>query len=174
MPSSGAIAADVSSPRTAGAPAEPQASTRLTWHRTVVFSVVGLIGIGVRLGVLWLLAGRLGVHYLTATFLAIEASVLHNFVWHVHWTWVDRPASAVQTFWRLVRFHVTNGMVSFVGGILLVSLLTGNLRIHYLLANVMSILACALLNLIVANLWVFRPEWSQATRDDSCRAADAS
>jgi len=173
MPSSGPVLTQAPAPHSPRLHGESHGSTRLTWRRTLVFSVVGIIGIGVRLGVLWVLAGRIGVHYLVATSIAIEASVLHNFVWHVHWTWADRPASAAETSWRLVRFHVTNGLVSMVGSILLVSLLTGGLRVHYLVANLMSILACALVNLIVANLWVFKPEWKRNGQAEPCGAADA-
>ena len=43
-------------------------------------------------GVLWLLAGPLRVHYLVATAVAIEVSVLHNFVWHLRWTWAPPDA----------------------------------------------------------------------------------
>jgi putative flippase GtrA len=128
----------------------------LSWRRSVVFTVVGVIGMGVQLAALWALAGRLGLHYLPATVLATEMAVLHNFVWHVRWTWADRPAPARVTFERLVRFHVTNGLVSLVGNSLLMALLAGCLSVQYLVANVMSILACALVNLIVSEAWVFR------------------
>ena len=133
----------------------------LTWHRSVKFSAVGLIGIGVQLAALWTMAGLLGWHYLVATIAATETAVLHNFVWHIRWTWADRPASAGETLARLVRFHVTNGLVSIVGNTVVMMLLTGLLGIHYLLANGVSILACALANLALSELWVFRHEWSQ-------------
>jgi putative flippase GtrA len=131
--------------------------TRLTLGRSVVFSVVGIIGIGVQLAALWLLKGRLGLPLLVATFLATETAVLHNFAWHVHWTWADRPASTGETFWRLIRFHVSNGLVSIVGNLLLMTLLTVHLRIHYLVANLISIGVCALVNLLVSHTWVLRP-----------------
>ena len=133
----------------------------LTWHRSVKFSAVGLVGIGVQLAALWMLAGLLGWHYLVATIAATETAVLHNFVWHIRWTWADRPASARETLARLVRFHVTNGLVSMVGNTVLMMLLTGLLGIHYLLANAVSILACALANLALSEFWVFRHEWSK-------------
>lgn len=135
--------------------------TRLTWRRSLVFLVVGAIGIGVQLGALWLFVGRLRVPLLAGTLAATEIAVLHNFVWHVFWTWADRPASARETLGRLVRFHVTNGLVSIVGNLLLMSLLVGYLRVHYLLANLMSIGVCALANLIISNAWVFRPGWER-------------
>ena len=135
--------------------------TRLTWRRSIVFAVVGVIGIGVQLAALWALVGRLGVPLLAATFLATEIAVLHNFAWHVHWTWADRPASASETLRRLVRFHVTNGLVSIVGNLLLMTLLTVHLRVHYLLANLISIGVCALVNLVVSDAWVFRHDWDR-------------
>ena len=133
--------------------------TGLTWRRTIRFYSVGAVGVGVQLGALWALASLLGWHYLAATVAATEAAVLHNFVWHIRWTWADRPGSAAETLRRLVRFHVTNGLVSIVGNVLLMMLLTGFFKIHYLLANAASILACALANLALSEFWVFRSEW---------------
>jgi putative flippase GtrA len=146
--------------------------TRLTWRRSAVFSAVGLIGIGVQLAALWALKGRLGVPLLAATFLATEVAVLHNFAWHVHWTWADRPASARETFGRLIRFHVTNGLVSIVGNLFLMTLLTVYLRLHYLVANLISIGVCALVNLLVSDAWVFRPDWDQDERAEPRRAEE--
>jgi len=120
---------------------------------------VGVLGIGVQLAALWVLAGWLGWHYLAATVVATETAVLHNFVWHIRWTWADRPASAVETLARLWRFHLTNGLVSLAGNALVMMLLTGVLGIHYLLANMASILACSLANLALSEFWVFRSEW---------------
>ena len=55
-------------------------------RRWCVFNGIGLAGAAVQLAVLWmLLAAR--VHYLPATILAVEAALLHNFLWHERWTW---------------------------------------------------------------------------------------
>ncbi len=132
-------------------------SRRLSWRRSLVFAVVGAVGIGVQVAALWLLAGVLGLPLLVATYLATEIAVLHNFVWHVRWTWADRPASARETVARLVRFHVTNGLVSIVGNLVLMSLFVGCLRLHYLVANLLSVAVCALVNLAISHFWVFRP-----------------
>ncbi|MBE3123170.1 MAG: GtrA family protein [Planctomycetes bacterium] len=132
-------------------------------RRSVVFSAVGALGIGVQLGVLWVLAGQLGWHYLAATVVATETAVLHNFVWHIRWTWADRPASVPGTLARLVRFHVTNGVVSLAGSAAVMTLLTGYLRIHYLPANIVSILVCAVVNLWLSDTVVFRREWKPGT-----------
>jgi putative flippase GtrA len=146
---------------------------RLTLRRSAVFSVVGLFGIPVQVAALWLLKGRLGVPLLVATFLATEIAVLHNFVWHVHWTWADRPASTRETFWRLIRFHVTNGLISIVGNLVLMTLLTAYLGIHYLVANLISMGVCALVNLMVSHTWVFKPVPVREASADRCRAEES-
>jgi len=62
--------------------------------RFVRFNVVGVMGVAVQLAALMLLVSGLGVHYLPGTAIAIELSVLHNFLWHERWTWRDRTGSA--------------------------------------------------------------------------------
>ena len=146
--------------------------TSLTWRRSIMFSAVGLIGIGVQLAALWMLKSRLGVPLLVATFLATEIAVIHNFGWHVHWTWADRPASVAETFRRLIRFHVTNGLVSIAGNLLLMAALTVYLGLHYLLANLISIGVCALANLVVSDAWVFRPAPGRDGPAAPCRAEE--
>ena len=74
--------------------------------RWLKFNTVGAIGVVVQLGVLALLV-RLGVHYLVATALAVEAAVLQNYYWHARWTWKGRDG-------RLWRFHLANGLISVI------------------------------------------------------------
>ena len=47
---------------------------------------------------------------LVAPFIATELAILHNFLWHVRWTWGDRPATQAESFRRLMRFHLGNGV----------------------------------------------------------------
>jgi putative flippase GtrA len=62
-------------------------STLLRWCK---FNFVGGIGIGVQFGALFLLKDVLHFNYLAATAIAVEAAVVHNFVWHEQFVWVDR------------------------------------------------------------------------------------
>ena len=69
-------------------------------------------------------------------------AVLHNFVWHQHWTWRDRPsASAPTVAVRLVRFHLLNGTVSLVGNLAVMAVLCGALGMDPVAANVVAIAA---------------------------------
>src|SRR5262249_8430739 len=69
------------------------------------FNVVGIAGVGVQLLVLALLKSGFGVPYLTATVLAVETAVLHNFFWHERWTWIERTKVLPWGYSsRIVRF----------------------------------------------------------------------
>jgi putative flippase GtrA len=124
--------------------------------RAPAFAAVGLIGIVVQVACLWWLASVAGLHYLAATALATEVTVLHNFAWHQRWTWRDRPAQPVQVFRRLVRFNASNGAVSLGGNLVLMAVFVGALHMPIVAANLVAILFCALLNLLISDLWVFR------------------
>ena len=66
------------------------------------FNAVGVLGFAVQLAVLALLVHG-GVHYLAATAIAVEAAILHNFLWHERWTWADRPGRGRARAGRLLR-----------------------------------------------------------------------
>jgi putative flippase GtrA len=123
--------------------------------RFAAFNGVGVVGFAVQLGLLALLL-RLGVHYLAATAIAVEAAVLHNFLWHERWTWRDRPASGAERLARLWRFHALNGVVSLVGNVVLMRLLVGGLAMAPIPANLGAVLACALVNYRASDRLVFR------------------
>ncbi len=126
-----------------------------TSRRFFRFNVVGAIGIAVQLGALELLR-RAGMDYLLATTLAVEAAILHNFVWHERYTWHDRVSTSTwESFARLVRFHLTNGAVSLAGNALAMRWLVGELRLPVIPANLVAITACWLLNFLLSDRVVF-------------------
>ena len=130
----------------------------LTWVAGLVrwlkFSLVGIVGMGVQLGALFLLTAH--VNYLISTALAVETAVVHNFLWHQRFTWRDRGRTHIwQTFRRLLRFNAGNGAISLVGNVVLMRLLVGELHLKVMIANLISIAVCALANFIVSDRWVF-------------------
>lgn len=127
------------------------------WTRFIRFNTVGAVGIGVQLGILVLLKSGLGMNYIWATALAVEAAVLHNFCWHVKWTWRDRAqrASAGDLLSFLWKFHVGNGIVSLAVNLILMRLLVGAFGLNYLAANLMAIAAGGVANFYVGDRMVF-------------------
>jgi len=133
----------------------PQAATS-TLVRWCKFNLVGGIGIVVQLSVLFLLKSLLNFNYLYGTTIAVEAAVVHNFVWHEQFTWADR----VHVSWRgsltrFLRFNLTAGAVSLFGNLALMKVMVGLGGMNYLLANGIAIALCALANFLVSDEWVF-------------------
>ncbi len=124
--------------------------------RWLKFNAVGGLGIMVQLGVLFGLESGFHLSYLSATALAVELAVVHNFVWHERYTWADR----VQPSWRrslprLLRFNLSTGAISIAGNLTLMKLLVGCGHINYLVANGVAIALRSLANFLVSKEWVF-------------------
>jgi putative flippase GtrA len=124
-------------------------------QRPAKFVFVGAIGVLIQLAVLEALTA-LGLHYLWATAFAVEAAVLHNFMWHQRFTWRDRGGSqSAETGVRLLRFHLSNGAISILGSLLLMRWLVGQFGLKVLLANLLTIAACSVGNFLASDRWVF-------------------
>ena len=129
------------------------------WRRWFAFNMVGLVGIGVHLGVLTTLTMGFGWNYLVSTVLAVETAVLHNFFWHERWTWVDKIGQGLnRKIKRLGRFHAANGVISFLGNLILMWFFVGTLRLHPAVAGLLAISICSLANFFASDRWVFRGE----------------
>ena len=136
-----------------GSPIKGSPSGLVRWLK---FNAVGAIGIVVQLAVLTLLKSGLGLNYLPATALAVEATVLHNFFWHERFTWSDRRARTSLS--RLAKFNLTTGGLSILGNVVAMKLLVEIAGVEYLVANLLSIAACSILNFFVADRAIFLPE----------------
>jgi len=122
------------------------------------FNAVGAMGIIIQLTILTVLVSLLHVQYLLATFLAVETTILHNFLWHERWTWGERTRlNPGAVFCRLIRFNLTTGLTSLLGNLILMYLLVDQAGIHYLIANMISITSCSLINFLVSDQLIFRP-----------------
>jgi putative flippase GtrA len=125
------------------------------------FNLVGAVGMAVQLGTLALINRIAPGHYMLATAAAIEITLLHNFVWHLHYTWRDRRCrSALRS--QLIRFHLSNGLVSMAGNLALMPLLVGEMRIPVVAANAIAILCCSIVNFCLGHNWAFAPNLSAA------------
>jgi putative flippase GtrA len=143
--------------------------TALNWrvseYRWLKFNLVGGIGIVVQLLILIVLKTGLGLNYLVATALAVEGAVVHNFLWHQRFTWIDRPPGDLrERSWpRFLKFNLTTGVLSIAGNLLFMKMLAGLGHMNYLLANGITIAACSVLNFFVSDTYVF----AETTRNQS-------
>jgi putative flippase GtrA len=118
------------------------------------FNLVGAMGMIVQLGALALLNRCAPRHYLYTSAAAVELTLLHNFVWHLHYTWRDRRGDSALLA-QLVRFHLSNGLVSLLGNYVLMRILVNERRLPALAANSIAILCCSIVNFCLGNNWAF-------------------
>ena len=85
---------------------------------------------------------------------AIELTLLHNFVWHLHYTWFERRDN-LRIGTQCIRFHLSNGMVSMIGNLILMRVLVHSARIPLLASNSIAILSCSIVNFILGSTWTF-------------------
>jgi len=95
-----------------------------------------------------------GRHYLVASAAAIEITLLHNFVWHQHYTWRDRRDETTGLS-QLLRFHLSNGLVSMVGNLAVMRILIHEGHAPLLISNCIAIVCCSFVNFYLGNDWVF-------------------
>lgn len=126
-----------------------------TMRHFLRFNVVGTFGIAVQLVVLGLLVHACGVDYLFASLVAVEASVLHNYVWHTRWTWADRLDENPSHARMLARFHLTSASVSLAANWALMPILVGRFGLEVLVANAVTIAICGALNFALSDRFAF-------------------
>ena len=125
-----------------------------TFIRWCKFNLVGAMGMVVQLAALALFNRLTAGRYLLASAAALELTLLHNFAWHLHYTWRDRRDRSALLV-RLGRFHLSNGLVSMLGNLALMRILVHEARIPLLASNSIAILCCSVVNFSLGNNWAF-------------------
>ena len=121
-------------------------------ERFTRFLLVGAMGMALQLTAVSLFHRLLPTYNLWTTAAALELTLLHNFTWHLHYTWRDRHDSRLR---QCIRFHLSNGLLSMLGNLAIVAILLRATHLRLVLANVIAIVACSVGNFCLGNLWVF-------------------
>jgi dolichol-phosphate mannosyltransferase len=119
------------------------------WKRIFKFGVVGLFGILVNLGILYLLVSFFSLDKDLASPIAIELSILNNFLWNDFWTFRSSENGKLSSRWhRLAAFNLVSvGGAAINYGIFL--MLTRWFAIHYLAAQLVGILIAFSWNFLI-------------------------
>ena len=124
--------------------------------RFLKFCAVGLSGVLVNMGLLWLLTEVAGLFYLLSAAISIETSIISNFLLNDYFTFPDRRSPRAKSFLnRLLKFN----LVSLAGlglnmGVLW--LLTEVFGLYYLLSNLCGIAVATLWNYLVNTWWTWK------------------
>lgn len=128
--------------------------SRLYDNRFLKFVLVGGSGVFVNMFTLYLLTEYAQIHYSISSLIAIELSILFNFLINNSWTWGDRNANPIGQ--RLISYHVAAGVTAFFGNWCVLLLLTEVFDMHYMPANLIGIAVGSLFNFFANDLWTFR------------------
>lgn len=122
--------------------------------RVLKFSIVGASGVLVNMGMLFFLTEVLNLFYMISSILAIEISIVTNFVLNDLWTWHDRKKKNLLA--RVLQYHISVGMTAVVINWLLLIILTEFFGLYYLISNLIGISAGTLSNFVINDLWTFK------------------
>lgn len=119
--------------------------------RFLRFGVVGVSGLCIDMGLLYLLHGILGFQLNRSAIVAAEVAIINNFIWNDRWTF--RDVSRQQRQWRktikrFLKFNVIC-LMGVILKVLLLNLLVGVFHLNPYIANFLSI---ALVT--VWNFWI--------------------
>jgi len=128
------------------------------WQRFIKFNLVGLTGVVVNEGLLILLVSH-GIYYISASAVAIEVSILSNFILNDLWTFRDRRHGHVVT--RLLKFNALM-LVGLAVNLVILYLGTDFLKINYAVSNLGGIAVAFLVRywLSVKYTWIKKEEES--------------
>lgn len=143
--------------------------------RAARFVWVGAGGVVVQALTLQALAAA-GLPYPIATAVAVEAAILHNFLWHERWTWADRAglkacshdsprARNHERLARLLRFNGSTAVISIAGNVGLMALFVGGFGLPLLAANLLAVLTLSVLNFLSADRLVFATKLTHRQND---------
>jgi dolichol-phosphate mannosyltransferase len=124
--------------------------------RLFKFIGVGLTGVLVNEGVLWLLTEFGSLKYYISSIVAIEASIISNFILNDYFTFSDRRSGKSGSFWtRMLKFNLicaTGALIQY--GLLL--LFTSVFGVHYLISNLIGIVVAFIWNYVINLVWTWK------------------
>jgi dolichol-phosphate mannosyltransferase len=122
--------------------------------RVVRFGAVGGSGVLVNTFFLWFFTDVAGLHYMASSPMAVELSVLSNFLLNDAWTFRE-SGNASSRLGRMLRFHATSAGGFAINYAFLIGL-TELAGLHYLISNLAGILAAFAWNYTVNVRWTWR------------------
>jgi dolichol-phosphate mannosyltransferase len=119
----------------------------------IPFSIVGLSGVLVNTGMLYLLTEYVGLYYLISAVFAIETSIITNFLLNNAWTW--RKRNFKHSFpHRFFRFNLVS-IIALSINLSILFILTHFFNIYYIYSNLIGIACAFLINYFVNDRWTF-------------------
>ncbi|MBK9747028.1 MAG: glycosyltransferase family 2 protein [Chloroflexi bacterium] len=126
------------------------------------FLVVGLTGLVVNTALMALFTEYLQIHYLVSALLATQGSTLWNFLWTEKWVFKQRTGLQAPLVQRISVFFVINNILLALRSPLLAAMVSG-LAVHYVVANVSTLMFMTVLRYLLADNLIWRTERTTTT-----------
>ncbi len=124
--------------------------------RFIKFALVGASGVGVNALLLWVLTEKAGLFYMISAVIAIETSIITNFILNNFVTFNDRRTPGPAAFFlNMGKFN----LVSLVGlgiNFAVLTFFTQVFGLYYLLSNLIGIAGATLWNFFGNNWWTWK------------------
>jgi len=128
-------------------------------------ALIGLSGVLVNSGLLWLLTANTALPFYLCSFIAIESSIIFNFLLNDIWTWADSRRG--RKLARLLKYNLSTAFSSIFINIIVLLFLKEWIGIPFMLANLVGIGCGMLFNFIINHFWTYgdirlrleRPVW---------------
>lgn len=119
------------------------------------FMAVAWVGMVVNTACLYLFKGVWHIRIIPASLMAIEIAIIHNFIWFRAWAWKDRE-QRLPFFHQLLVYNAATGAVDLVSNVSILWALSTFFGVHYLLANILGMIAGPFIKFWLNEKFIFR------------------
>ncbi len=125
--------------------------------RFLKFCTVGLSGILVNEGLLWVLTELMKIYYIISSLISVEVSILSNFTFNELWTFKDRIKSrrARKVLMRIMKYNIVS-LGGLVINVMTLWFLTSFCKMHYLISNIFGIILATAWNYSLSVSWAWQ------------------
>lgn len=122
------------------------------YSRFIRFCIVGTSGLVINETLLFLLTEFGNLYYLYSAAIAIEVSIITNFILNNFWTW---KRDSIHMLSRLWKFNLVS-VVALTINLSVLYIFTSLLGLHYLISNIIGVAAATFINYFVNDRWTFK------------------
>lgn len=130
---------------------------RNNWNNLYKFASVGATGAIVNLVLLWALTSYGHVYYLASAVIAIEISIIWNFILNTKITFKYKFVDRNSTIYALIKYHLTSLFGSLIN-LSVLFILTEFFKSHYLISEFIAIMLAFGFNYLISANYVWRNE----------------
>lgn len=122
--------------------------------RFIKFCIVGASGTFVNMFFLWFFTEIVGFYYLASSPIAIELSIITNFILNNYWTFRDVNNKS-HSLIKFLKYNLTTG-IGLILNLSILFTLTTYFNVYYMVSNLFGILAAMAWNYLSSVVWTWK------------------